>query len=576
MTSLRRALLGIGVAGFAAGLIAGALVMTSDWTSEDRTANLALGPLIGWAFITAGLIAWWRRPENRFGSLMTLVGFAWFAGALSQSDSPGVFIVGVMLGAIPFGVLIHMLLAFPAGQVEGRWPRFFVGLAYVDVAILGPLAFLFTETHGEGGCDDCPYNPLLISDSVVGEILFGIYGVVAVIGLVGVAVILARRWRAASPALRRTLGALYLTGGAVMVLTALTFVADIANHTVAIVFNVISIIVLATVPFAFLLGLLRTSLARAGAVSEIVAGTGDVRQALADGVGDPSLELGYWLPERKLYVDRDGQHLELPAGDSGRAVTMIDHDGRCVAAIIHDPALNEQPGLVKAAGGAAALALENARLDAELRARVEELETSRARIVEVSLKERRRIERDLHDGAQQRLVALRLQLRLARDQAGKNPEAAQTMLDGAMTELDEALAELRELARGIHPAVLADRGLEPALSALAGRAPLPVEVTRAPAERLPAPVEAAAYFVVAEALTNVARYAQATRASVAVERRNGHAVVEVRDDGVGGADPSRGTGLTGLQDRLAALDGRLEVESPSGGGTVVRADIPCG
>jgi signal transduction histidine kinase len=196
-------------------------------------------------------------------------------------------------------------------------------------------------------------------------------------------------------------------------------------------------------------------------------------------------------------------------------------------------------------------------------------------VVEVGLKERRRLERDLHDGAQQRLVALRLQLRLARDRTGKDPDVAAEMLDGAMAELDSALEELRELARGIHPAVLADRGLEPALSALAGRAPLPVDVAEAPRERLPAPVEAAAYFVVAEALTNVAKYAQATRASVAVERQNGHALVEVRDDGVGGADPSRGSGLTGLRDRLAALDGRLQIESPEGGGTVVRADIPC-
>ena len=576
MTSLRRALLGIGVAGFAAGLVAIALVLTSDWSRDDRTANLALGPVIGWAFITAGLIAWWRRPENRFGSLMTLVGFTWFAGALALSDTPGVFIVGVMLGAIPFGVLIHMLLAFPAGQVEGRWARVFVAVAYFDVAVLGPIAILFSQTHGENGCDDCPSNPLLIANSGVGDVLFLIYGVVAVFGLIGVAVILARRWRAASPALRRTLGALYLTGGATMLLTALTFVTDIASHTVAIALNAVSVVVLATVPFAFLLGLLRTSLARAGAVSEVLTRSGDVRGALAEGVGDPTIELAYWLPERKTYVDRDGRTMDLPEPSSGRAVTRIEHDGRCVAAIVHDPALNEQPGLVKAAGAAAALALENERLEAELRARVEELQASRARIVQVGLAERRRLERDLHDGAQQRLVALRLQLRLARDRAGKDPSAAQQMLDGAMTELDEALAELRELARGIHPAVLADRGLEPALSALAGRAPLPVEVRSAPEERLPAPVEAAAYFVVAEALTNVARYAQASRASVAVERRNGHAVVEVRDDGVGGADPARGTGLIGLQDRLAALDGRLEVESPTGGGTVVRADIPCG
>jgi signal transduction histidine kinase len=393
--------------------------------------------------------------------------------------------------------------------------------------------------------------------------------------MLGVAFLLIRRWRRAPAAERRLLGPLYLTGGVTIVLTIMVFAAQqSAGDTAAQVVSGVSVVVLGTVPFAFLFGLLRTNMARASAVTEVLAGT-DVREALASGLGDPSLELAYWLPDRKVYVDREGQPMELPDEDPRRSVTRIEHHGRCVAAIVHNPALDEQPGLVETAGAAAALALENERLDAELRARVEELQTSRARIVRVGLEERRRLERDLHDGAQQRLVALRLQLRLARDQAAKDPAVTQRMLDGAMTELDEALAELRELARGIHPAVLADRGLEPALSALAGRAPLPVEVKSAPDERLPAPVEAAAYFVVAEALTNVARYAQASRASVAVERQNGHAVVEVRDDGVGGADPTRGTGLVGLQDRLAALDGRLEVESPTGGGTVVRADIPC-
>ena len=576
MTSFRRALLAIAAAGFLLGCVAGVFVMTSDWAREDRLVNMTFGPLIGWSFITAGLIAWWRRPENRFGSLMTAVGFTWFLGAVSTSDAPGLFIVGAMFGALPFGVLIHMLLAFPAGRVEGRWSRALVGLAYFDVALLAPVALLLTDT-AEKGPDGAPHNPLLLTENPTpGEVLFGVYGLIAIFGLIAVAATLWRRHRAASPALRRVLGPLYLAGGATMALTALSFATDAASHGVAAVIEFVATIFLAMVPFAFLGGLLRTSLARAGAVSEVLTGTRDVREALASGVGDPSLELAYWLPERERYVDLHGQPVDLPEEGSGRAVTPIYRDGRCIAAIVHDAALREQQPLVQAAGDAAALALENERLEAELRARVEELEASRTRIVEVGLAERRRLERDLHDGAQQRLVALRLQLRLARDQAAKDPERAQRMLDGAMAELDSALEELRELARGIHPAVLADRGLEPALNALAGRAPLPVDVEEAPSERLPARVEAAAYFVVAEALTNVAKYAQATRASVAVERRNGHAVVEVRDDGVGGADPSRGTGLTGLKDRLAALDGRLEVDSPEGGGTVVRADIPCG
>jgi signal transduction histidine kinase len=253
-------------------------------------------------------------------------------------------------------------------------------------------------------------------------------------------------------------------------------------------------------------------------------------------------------------------------------VTEIERDGVRLAAIVHDPALDDSQDLVRGAGAAVALALENERLDAELRARVEELRASRERLVRAGLDERRRIERDLHDGAQQRLVSLRLALGLARK--AEDPEAAARLVDGAISELDSALSELRTLARGIHPGVLTDHGLEPALEALADRAPLPVRV-EADSGRLPAAVESAAYFTVAEALTNVAKYAHASRASVKLSLRNGHALVEVRDDGVGGADPHAGTGLSGLSDRLAALGGRLELESPAGEGTLVRAEIPC-
>jgi len=204
-----------------------------------------------------------------------------------------------------------------------------------------------------------------------------------------------------------------------------------------------------------------------------------------------------------------------------------------------------------------------------------ELKASRARIVEAGMAERRRLERNLHDGAQQRLVALSLALRLAKARLRESAEEAESLLDAASEELAQALEELRELARGIHPAVLTDRGLDAALEALADRAPVPVALDELPAQRLPAAVEAAAYFVVAESLTNVAKYAGAHEAHVRVARLNGAAVVEVRDDGVGGARPAAGSGLRGLADRLAALDGRLEVDSPPGHGTIVRATIPC-
>jgi signal transduction histidine kinase len=224
---------------------------------------------------------------------------------------------------------------------------------------------------------------------------------------------------------------------------------------------------------------------------------------------------------------------------------------------------------------ATVLEAENVRLDTELQARVEELRASRQRIVEAGVAERRRIERDLHDGAQQRLVSLALDLRLARGQVRGDPDAAERLLDGAAEELGRALAELRELARGIHPAVLSDRGLAAALEALASRAPLPVALRRGGDEGLPEAVESAAYFVVAEALTNVAKYAAATQATVELRRENGAIEVEISDDGVGGADPAAGSGLSGLADRVEALDGSLDVESRSGEGTTVIARIPC-
>ena len=222
-----------------------------------------------------------------------------------------------------------------------------------------------------------------------------------------------------------------------------------------------------------------------------------------------------------------------------------------------------------------ALTLENERLDAELRAKVAELRASRSRIVEAGYEQRRRLERDLHDGAQQRLMALGINLRLVRERIEGDPQEAADLLDASMQELNEATAELRELGRGIHPAVLTDRGLKAALKGLAGRSPVSVELIETPEDRLPSSVESAIYFVVAEALTNVARYAEAQSANVSVVRGNGQVEVRVSDDGVGGADPELGSGLSGLSDRIAALDGSLHVTSLVGEGTTVRAKIPC-
>jgi signal transduction histidine kinase len=456
--------------------------------------------------------------------------------------------------------------------------------AWTSGLLLTVVTTLFLATPDEHHCEDCPANPLLVTDNeTLLQIAFAVQGAIGVAALVGLAVVLARRWRAASPARRRELGNVLWLGLAATALFSLQLLMQTLQLDAAADFLFLpAMACVVAVPYGFLAGVLRTRFSKAEAVNELVerlgatpAGQTGLRDALADALGDPELKLVYWLPEQQRYVDGQGRPVELPQRGSARAVCPVERDGRPIGAIIHDAALSEHTELIRTAGAAAALAMENERLDAEVRARVEELRESRARIVRAADEERRRLERDLHDGAQQRLVALALTLRVARSKMDSDPEQAAALLDEAGAELGLATEELRELARGIHPAVLTDRGLGPALEALAGRAPLPVELEQVPGERLPLPVESAAYFVVSEALTNVSKYAQATHAQVSVARVNGRVTVEVRDDGIGGADPGRGSGLRGLSDRVSALDGRLEVMSEQGRGTTVRAVVPC-
>ncbi len=301
--------------------------------------------------------------------------------------------------------------------------------------------------------------------------------------------------------------------------------------------------------------------------------SGPVRELLAESLGDRSVAIAYWLPDREAFVDEAGRPVALPEPGSGRAWTAVEQDGRRVAAIVHDAALDTSPELVEAAAAASSLAIDNERLKADLRARVEDLRVSRLRIVEAADEARRRIERDLHDGAQQQLLALALELRVLRSSIS-DPEAG-PLVDGLAVRLEAALRDLRELARGIHPAILTRSGLDPAIASLAERSPVPVDVQSAIDGRLAPAVEAAAYFVVAEALTNVARYAEAARARVELRGDgNGGIVVVVADDGVGGADPNAGSGLRGLQDRLAVVDGVMAIDSPPGAGTRLEATIP--
>jgi signal transduction histidine kinase len=338
----------------------------------------------------------------------------------------------------------------------------------------------------------------------------------------------------------------------------------------------------AVLPVGLLVGVLRTRLGRA-AVTDFVIELNRIptrtslRDSLARALGDPSLELAFALPGGE-YVDTLGAKVILPSPGMGRAVTSIESAGRPLAALIHDPALDEEdPELVAAAGSAARLALENERLQAEVRASLEEVRASRARILEAADAERKRLERDIHDGAQQRLVALGIALRMARDQAATHADEALVKdLDGATSQLKQALSELRDLAQGIHPAVLSRAGIGPALRVLAELSPIPVEVKDVPTARYPESVEAAVYFVVSEALTNTAKHSGAGRVEVSVRQQDDRLLVDVQDDGLGGAAAGNGSGLIGMADRVSVLGGKLEIASPSAAGTLVHAEIPCG
>ena len=336
---------------------------------------------------------------------------------------------------------------------------------------------------------------------------------------------------------------------------------------------------LSLAPIAFLVAFLDSRLARSS-VGELFVdleadpAPTDLRDALARALGDPSLTLAYWLPDYGCYSDSEGRLIELPGPESGRTTTLIEQGSSQVAALLHDPALNDEPELLAAVTAAAGIAIENGRLHAQLRAHLVELRASRARIIDVGQKERQRLERNLHDGAQQRLIALSLELSALERRLADDPEA-RASLDQARREIAISLEELRDVARGLHPAVVSGHGLEIALEQLAARAPVPVRLVVQLDGRLPEPLEVAAYYLVSESLANVGKHAHATSATVAVSRVDGEVIVEIVDDGGGGADTERGSGLRGLADRVEALGGRLRVWSPEGGGTRVRAEIPC-
>ena len=801
-------------------LLAGIAGATGAVSTHQSLALTVLGPLAGLAFVAAGLVGWSLRPDNGTGRLLVVIGFVFliFTTLWAANDSV-LYTTGNAFGSIYLAIFAQLLLTYPAGRLRTRRERVAIVALYcvAAAAALVPTFFRAKDTS----CLNCPHNAFLIYDSKqTADVLNAIFSIVGIVVFASLFVVLALRWRQATPARRRVLAPVYICGGASVLFLGLGFGVSFASSTAGGVFWALALTCFIALPFCFVGGLLRWRVSRAGMRMLEDAGSSEAEASLHRALRDPSLRLAYWFEDERAYIDARGEVLDPRAETSGRLTTEISDDGRPLAAIEYDSSLSHEPELLEEVLAATRLTLEKERalqvlrlgearsrallsvlpdamirtnrageylevqgnrsalvrpaeellglsirdtlppylvelvlatidrtlstgklqsleyelevegvlrsfearmipsgpdevvtvvrdftferqLREELTQRLGELEreqqftrtvvstapvmlllldtagrvvrfnrtcerltgypddetvwdrnfwevfvdeadherakeaiaaaaghkplgeqelhwrsrsgeelvvatrctpildgqgewkiqlsgldltereryldelrASRSRIVEAGDAERRRLERNLHDGAQQRLVSLSLALRLAQARVATDPDGAVEILNGAGAELNAALEELRELARGLHPAVLADRGLEAALDSLAERATLPVDLEVDLDCRLPLAVEVAGFYVVAESLTNVAKYALATRALVRVVRENGNAVVEVRDDGIGGAEVDAGSGLHGLTDRLAVLDGRLEIDSPRGGGTVVRAIIP--
>src|SRR5512133_4042690 len=563
---------------WALGVVAvAACVVTAGLASaNEELYQPALRVLLVWwitlPYIFAGMVAWRRRPDSAFGPLMILAGFITQLSMLQWTSLPLPNTIGQLCDLLVAAVWLHIFLAYPTGRLAGGAERVVVVVGYV--AALGLQVVILAL----GGFDDNHLFSVVKRPHAAEAVENVQLLVLSALALIGVG-LLWGRWRALPRWQRRRPTQIVIECfGLSLVMLAALLVAGAFQLPGFEVIRLVTFAVAGLAPLAFLAGLLDARLAKGG-VGELMvqlrADPTDLRQLLAQALRDPTLSLIYWLPQYGSWADPDGNTTNMPAPDSGRRVTIVKQNGEQVAALVYDATLGEEPELVEAVSAAAGIALENGRLEAELRARLQDLHGSRTRAIEAQQNERRRLERKLHDGAQQRLVALALELGLLAEQADSDP-TTQTRLKRARSELAQSLDELRDIARGLHPAVVSGHGLAVALESLVAATPFEVQLTTDGLPRLPEQVEVAAYYVVSESLTNAAKHAQAGRVSVDVEMSGDTLIVEIVDDGIGGADSEGGTGLRGLADRVEALNGRLRIWSAAGHGTRVRAELPCG
>jgi signal transduction histidine kinase len=520
-----------------------------------------------------GLLLWRRRPENPVGPLLLGVSVTAAASYLTYVPHSALLVVGFM--AQPLGPVMvgHVLLVYPDGRYHHHAERLFIRTAYaVSVALQVPI-LLVSRTGWINGCSasECVANPLLIR---VNSPLAYATDNAAAVGQIALALVfvglLTRRILRAGPAVRR---AYRPTIAVFAVLLATHLLRQRGTwmpgprteiYTVAVYAQLVASMAL---PVSMAYGLLRARPDVADLITRLEQTSVDrVEEELRAVLADPTLRVALRRAGGDV-VDLAGQPIDTEEPD--RARTAVDAD----TSLVHDPVLLDDPALLGSVAAAVRLTLDKARLEAEVRAQLREAKESRARLASAALDERRRIERDLHDGAQQRLIAVGMSIQHARRYM-EEASAPARALDEAASEVVNTLSELRELARGLRPALLVERGLAGAIPELARRSPLPVRCELDVNARLPDDIETTAYFVVSEALQNVAKHARANRAWVAIVQRSDQLRVVVGDDGIGGANTRGGSGLRGLADRLAVSAGALTITSPPGAGTVISAEIP--
>jgi signal transduction histidine kinase len=571
---LRLALLQIAVT---TGLLGAILIVLVAAASPTLLVPFVMNVLVGWLYVAAGLLAWSRRPGNRFGFLIVFAGLAILVAGMQPTAVPVLVAVSVVTATMPLAVLVHVLHAFPSGRLPSRASRVVVAAAYVVCTVLQAPLFLFFAQPP-------PYDLLLVADRpdlvALGGLVQSVAGAAV---MVATTVVLALRLRRATSRRRRALAPLY--GYGILVVLSIPISSSVLT-AVGLppdwVFP-LQLISVAGVPVAFTFALLRGGFARTAEIEELGVWLSSVdsarprlNEALARALGDESVNLVFWVAERNDYVHANGDIAPVPGAADDRGLVEIQRHGERVGAIDYDRSLLADPAPVHAAGQVIAIAVDYERVTAELRASQQELRRSRERIVKAGDNERRRVARNLHDGLQVRLVLLALQAQeLAEDP--NTPPAVRDAGVALRVGVDGAAAELRDLVHAVLPAALIERGLCAATEDLVDRVPIPTTLEMSVSEDdLSQVVESTAYFVVAEALTNALKHARPTSLHVGLTRAGDHLRVEVADDGVGGAHVRPGAGLGGLTDRVETLGGRLQLISPPDRGTRLVAELPCG